>query len=95
LLQALIEDLPNYPLILLSAPAGYGKTTLLAALPSACPSLPLAWLSLDEEDNDASRFLVALIVALQRLAPACGTIAHWDASSSSAQKARQSCLPLS
>lgn len=76
LLQALANDVTNYPLTLLSAPAGYGKTTLLAALLAACPSLPLAWLSLDEDDNNFNRFLLALIAALQRLTPACGAIAQ-------------------
>jgi len=68
--------LVSYPLTLLSAPAGYGKTTLLAALPVAYPDLSLAWLSLDEEDNDPARFLTAFIVALQHLNPTCGAAAQ-------------------
>lgn len=66
----------SVPLTLLSAPAGYGKTTLLAALYSTFPDLSLAWLTLDEEDNDLVRFLSALIVALKRLNPKFGTTAQ-------------------
>jgi LuxR family maltose regulon positive regulatory protein len=71
LLNDLHDGLASHPLTLLSAPAGYGKTTLLAALPATFPDLSLAWLSLDREDNDPVRFLTALVVALQHLNPAC------------------------
>jgi LuxR family transcriptional regulator, maltose regulon positive regulatory protein len=76
LLEALYSRLASHRFTLLSAPAGYGKTTLLAALSHAQPELPFAWLSLDEEDNDPIRFLTALIAALQRLNPACGRTAQ-------------------
>lgn len=76
LLAALHQAILSHPLTLISAPAGYGKTTLLAALLSASPDLPVAWLSLDEEDNDPIRFLAALIAALQRLDPRCGVTAQ-------------------
>jgi LuxR family maltose regulon positive regulatory protein len=62
--------------VLVSAPAGYGKTTLLAALSRARPELPLAWLSLEEEDNDPVRFLTALIAALERLNLECCSAAQ-------------------
>jgi LuxR family maltose regulon positive regulatory protein len=87
LLAALRQALTSHPLTLLSAPAGYGKTTLLADfgfrisdfgihnLQSAIRNR-LAWLTLDEEDNDPARFLAYLIAALQRLNPACGTTAQ-------------------
>ncbi len=78
--QHLIDDLRSkmlsYPLTLLSAPAGYGKTTLLASLYSIYPELSVAWLALDKEDNDPTRFLNALIIALQQLNPACGAMAQ-------------------
>ena len=48
LLEALYGALRQHRLTLLSAPAGYGKTTLLAALSVRYPQLPLLWLSLDE-----------------------------------------------
>jgi LuxR family maltose regulon positive regulatory protein len=76
LLDDLRRRLNAHPLTLLSAPAGYGKTTLLAALPVSYPDLSVAWLSLDEEDNDPIRFLTALIAALQHLDPACGVTAQ-------------------
>ncbi|OGN95878.1 MAG: hypothetical protein A2Z71_01465 [Chloroflexi bacterium RBG_13_50_21] len=55
-------------LLLISAPAGYGKTTLLADWHSGPGSqVPVAWLSLDEDDNDLSRFLMYLVTALGTL----------------------------
>ncbi|MFN2290178.1 MAG: LuxR C-terminal-related transcriptional regulator [Anaerolineae bacterium] len=76
LLEDLHRSLDSYPLTLLSAPAGYGKTTLLTALLQTYPELSIAWLSLDEEDNDPVRFLTALIATLQHLHPSCGTTAQ-------------------
>jgi LuxR family maltose regulon positive regulatory protein len=54
------------PLTLVSAPAGFGKTTLLAQW-CAQRGMPVAWLSLEVEDNDPSRFLSYLIASLQTL----------------------------
>jgi LuxR family transcriptional regulator, maltose regulon positive regulatory protein len=51
---------------LISAPAGFGKTTLLAQW-IAAPGLPVAYLSLEPEDNDPVRFLSYLIAAVQRV----------------------------
>lgn len=58
------------PLTLISAPAGYGKTTLLSQW-HAGPGCdyPLAWLSLDSGDNDPVRFLNYLAAALGTLQP--------------------------
>jgi LuxR family maltose regulon positive regulatory protein len=56
------------PLTLISAPAGYGKTTLVGewqAGPGA--SVPVAWLSLDASDNDPARFWRYLATALNTL----------------------------
>lgn len=64
LLTALDEALVT-PLTLLSASAGWGKTTLLS-LWAHRQKTPVAWLSLDELDNSLARFWVALIVALRR-----------------------------
>ncbi|MTW12640.1 hypothetical protein GM658_18685 [Pseudoduganella eburnea] len=50
--------------VLLCAPAGYGKTTLAASW-AAASSTPVAWLSLDAGDNDPLRFLVHFIHAIQ------------------------------
>jgi LuxR family maltose regulon positive regulatory protein len=54
-------------LTLVSAPAGFGKTTLVSAWVRAVRESPLrvAWLSLDEGDNDPARFLAYLAATLQ------------------------------
>jgi len=70
-------------LTLISAPAGFGKTTLVsewihgrgartgavtAPLPAPLPApLRVAWLSLDEGENDLARFLTYFIAALQTI----------------------------
>jgi LuxR family maltose regulon positive regulatory protein len=59
-------------LILLSAPAGFGKTTLVAEFLAAC-GLPAIWLSLDAEDNDPQSFLSTLLAAFQTHDPSLGT----------------------
>lgn len=55
-------------LIILSAPAGFGKTTLIADwIHSACSKTPhprFSWLTLDEGDNDPVRFIAYLTAAL-------------------------------
>jgi LuxR family maltose regulon positive regulatory protein len=51
-------------LTLVSAPAGFGKTTLISEW-LASYERPAAWLSLDEGDNDPARFLTYLVAALQ------------------------------
>ncbi len=53
-------------LTLISAPAGFGKTTLLARW-LAQTHKPVAWLSLEPEDNDATRFLSYLMLLYRRL----------------------------
>jgi LuxR family maltose regulon positive regulatory protein len=61
----------HFKLTLISAPAGFGKTTLLSEWIAACER-PAAWLSLDEGDNDPPCFLAYLVAALQTLAPKIG-----------------------
>ena len=61
-------------LILLSGPAGFGKTTLLSGL-AAVRHGNLAWDSLDEDDNDPVRFWTALISACQVVRPGTGSAA--------------------
>ncbi len=58
-------------LTLVSAPAGFGKTTVVAEWIAGC-GRPAAWLSLDEADADPSSFLVYLIAALRTVAPGIG-----------------------
>ncbi len=56
---------------LISAPAGFGKTTLVTEWIASC-GRPAAWLSLDERDNDVVRFLIYVIRALQTISPSLG-----------------------
>ncbi len=67
-------------LTLISAPAGFGKTTLLSEWLAGC-KLPVAWLALDEADSDPARFLVYLVAALQTIAAHVGegVLASFDA----------------
>ncbi len=58
-------------LTLISAPAGFGKTTLVSTW-VARSGRPTAWLSLDAGENDPTRFLTYLVAALQRIAPTIG-----------------------
>jgi LuxR family transcriptional regulator, maltose regulon positive regulatory protein len=58
-------------LTLISAPAGFGKTTLVSEWVAACER-PAAWLSLDDADRDLTRFLSYLVAALQMLVPTIG-----------------------
>ena len=53
-------------LTLISAPAGFGKTTLVSEWLANCGQ-KIAWLSLDEGDNDPARFLTYLVAALQTI----------------------------
>ena len=59
-------------LTLISAPAGFGKTTLLSDWLNACER-PAAWLSLDAGDSDPTRFLSYVIAALRTFGDAIGT----------------------
>jgi LuxR family transcriptional regulator, maltose regulon positive regulatory protein len=101
LLDAL-EAVPSYPVTLVSASAGSGKTTLLAAWAASARTPPegggesaeprgttasVAWLSLDELDNDPIRFWDAVIVALRTGLPhldhlgatVCAPVCKWYA----------------
>ncbi len=68
LVEQLNEGFPSgHKLTLISASAGFGKTTLVSEWIVNC-GRPVAWLSLDEGDNDPVRFISYLIAALQTLA---------------------------
>ena len=75
LIERLNEGL-HCSLTLIAAPAGFGKSTLLSAWidqrPRQDPKLRVAWLSLDEADNDPSQFLLYLAAALHSAEPSCG-----------------------
>jgi LuxR family maltose regulon positive regulatory protein len=68
LIERLNEGALHRKLTLVSAPAGFGKTTLLGEWLAGCER-EAAWLSLDEADNDPTRFLSYLVAALQTIAP--------------------------
>lgn len=61
-------------LTLVSAPAGFGKTTLLAEWLATRPAggQPVAWVSLDETDNEPALFWTYVVTALQRARPEVG-----------------------
>ena len=72
--QRLIDRLDkclDRAVILVSAPAGFGKTTLVSTWVRGLPH-PVAWLSLDEGDNDLTRFFSYLVAALQQIDPSIG-----------------------
>ena len=58
-------------LVLVCAPAGYGKTVLLADW-ARCSRCPAGWLSLDAGDNDPARFWRHAVAALDRARPGTG-----------------------
>ncbi len=70
LLERLNEGLPR-KLTLVSAPAGFGKTTLVSKWAAGC-DWPIGWVSLDEQDNDPARFWAYAIAGLQRLQAGLG-----------------------
>ncbi len=63
-----LESCRRRSLTLVSAPAGYGKSTLVSHW-LELSDCPCAWVSLDEEDNDLRRFLMYLSAAIQTLFP--------------------------
>jgi LuxR family maltose regulon positive regulatory protein len=70
LVEKLTERLDN-KLTLISAPAGFGKTSLISEWVQQCERA-VSWASLDEGDNDPARFLAYLVAALQKIASAIG-----------------------
>src|SRR4051812_10914840 len=67
-LLARLRAARQVPTVAVVAPAGYGKTTLLA-LWARADDRPFAWLSLDRHDNDPIVLLTHLAVALDRISP--------------------------
>lgn len=58
----------DVPLTVVSAPAGYGKSTLVSHWAEEA-ELPLAWLSLDEEESDLDTFVRYLLAAIHSVQP--------------------------
>ncbi|HEX3643036.1 MAG TPA: LuxR family transcriptional regulator, partial [Ktedonobacteraceae bacterium] len=70
-LIALLQQSLKNPLTLLSAPAGFGKTTLLSAWAQSllASDTQVAWISLDEEDNDPKLFWTYILTAMDMRYP--------------------------
>src|SRR4030065_2562341 len=72
LIERLNEGLSSgHKLTLISAPAGFGKTTLVSEWVARCDR-PVAWLSQDEGDNNPTSFLTYLVAAFQTIAANIG-----------------------
>src|SRR4051794_34203939 len=72
LIERLHEGLHHHrKLTLITASAGFGKTTLLSEWVVNCKR-KVVWLSLDKADSDPIRFLTYLVAALEKIAPAIG-----------------------
>ena len=70
--KALTDGIENgRKLTLISAPAGFGKTTLVSSWVEG-NNIPAAWISLDDGDSDPTRFLTYLVAALQTLISGVG-----------------------
>src|SRR5438270_12663223 len=67
-LTGLLAESLKHPFTLVSAPAGFGKTMLLSAWAQSLPAshAMVAWLSLDEEDNDPQLFWTYVLSALDQ-----------------------------
>jgi LuxR family maltose regulon positive regulatory protein len=73
--QSLLQESLQAKLCLVGAPAGSGKTTLLAQWQAVAGGGRVAWVSLDESDNDPTRFWSYLVAAVRTVEPGVGTVA--------------------
>ena len=73
-IEAVLAAHPQARLLLFSAPAGFGKTSALVALAQSRleAGCAVAWLSIDPDDSEPSRFILHLIEALGRFLPGLG-----------------------
>jgi LuxR family transcriptional regulator, maltose regulon positive regulatory protein len=71
-LQALLQAGLQGRLCLVGAPAGFGKTTLLTQWRAVAGASRVAWVSLEEADNDPTRFWVYVVEALRTVEPGVG-----------------------
>jgi LuxR family maltose regulon positive regulatory protein len=89
LLERLAGD-ASHPVVSVTAPAGYGKTTLLSQWAEA-NSQAFAWVSADEEDNDPRVLLTYIAEALDAIEPVDGRV--FDALASSGSSVTGSVIP--
>jgi LuxR family transcriptional regulator, maltose regulon positive regulatory protein len=66
--ETIEREVPDHKLVLISAPAGYGKTTLLTQWAHQS-RFPVAWVSIDEQDNKPDRFFRSLLAAWEAVRP--------------------------
>jgi LuxR family maltose regulon positive regulatory protein len=66
-----LARISKHPLTLVCAPAGYGKSTVVAAWLPTC-TLHRAWFALDDTDNDLAIFMIYFLAAIRRAVPAFG-----------------------
>lgn len=71
-LLGLLDDLLDFKLIIIAAPAGYGKTSLMIDYATSY-DWPVAWLALDPLDQNPTRFLTYFITSIQQCFPEFGT----------------------
>ena len=70
-LNSLLGELVEKRLVLVSAPAGYGKTSLMIDFVSSC-QLPVCWYTVDRLDFDPQRFIAYFAAAIQQRFPSFG-----------------------
>ena len=66
-----LDRYTDFPLVLVSAPAGYGKSTTVSHWLSQ-QDVPYAWISLGEEDNELTSFLEYLVASIRKQYPNFG-----------------------
>ena len=74
-LDDLLERGAEAGMLLVSAPAGFGKTTLLGTWFAHAEDRPTAWVSLDQRDAETRSFWSYVVVALDRAVPGIATAA--------------------
>src|ERR1700727_519507 len=91
---ALLEKLDldsSGPIVSVQAPAGYGKSTLLAQWAGSISSQAIAWVSVDEQDNDPKLLLTYVAKALDAIEPVGGRV--FDALAAPASSVPGSVVP--
>jgi LuxR family transcriptional regulator, maltose regulon positive regulatory protein len=76
-LLTLFDELTDYRLVMMIAPAGYGKTTMLVDFAHTSP-MKICWYSIDTLDRDPPRFLAHFVAAITQRFPSFGAVA-WAA----------------
>jgi len=67
-----LDESASAKLVVIAAPAGWGKTSLLRDWCTAGEAAPAAWLSVDRDDNDPVRFWAHVIAAIATVSPGIG-----------------------